>query len=392
MAEVPESSASLPAGFVGPILIVGGGIGGLTLAALLHRRGRECLVLERSARFAPAGAGLVLQPNAIRALRIGGIESAVGGRGAPLEQLQIRDQRGRLLSSVENSTFLANFFAGAAGFHRATLHAALLDLIPPSSIRLNAQVRSYGQTDADAYVELQTGERLLGAAVVGADGLHSAIRRQMLNDGEPCYSGYTSWRGVTARGSLWPAGRTSEAWGRGERFGLVAIDGERVYWFATANVPPGGRDAGKSDLLNRFGGWHDPIRAVIESTPEDAIIRTDISDRDPVRRWCDGRIALLGDAAHPMTPNLGQGGGQAIEDAVVLDLVLSAQADCALAFKDYETRRTRRTEKVVEGARRFGRMGQLENRALRAVRDLAIRTTPPFVTLRALRWLYDFDV
>jgi 2-polyprenyl-6-methoxyphenol hydroxylase-like FAD-dependent oxidoreductase len=392
VADVPESSAPPPAGSAGPILIVGGGIGGLTLAALLHRRGRECLVLERSSRFAPVGAGLVLQPNAIKALRIGGIESAVAGRGAALQRLQLRDQRGRVLSSVENSTFLANFFAGAAGFHRATLHAALLDLIPASSIRLNAEVRSYGQTEADAYVDLATGERVQGAAVVGADGLHSAVRRQMLNDGEPRYSGYSSWRGVTARGSLWPAGRTSEAWGRGERFGLVAIDGERIYWFATANVPPGGRDAGKSDLLKRFGGWHDPIRAVIESTPEDAIVRTDISDRDPVRRWCDGRVALLGDAAHPMTPNLGQGGGQAIEDAVVLDLVLSAQADYALAFKDYEARRIGRTAKVVEDARSFGRMGQLENGAFRAVRDFAVRMTPPFVTLRALRWLYDFDV
>ncbi len=392
MADVPESSVLLPAGSVGPILIVGGGIGGLTLAALLHRRGRQCLVLERSSRFAPVGSGLVLQPNAIKALRIGGIESAVAGRGAALERLQLRDQRGRVLSSVENSTFLANFFAGAAGLHRATLQAALLDLIPASSIRLKAQVRSYGQTEAGAYVELETGERVPGVAVVGADGLHSAIRRQMLNDGEPRYAGYTSWRGVTARGSLWPAGRTSEAWGRGERFGLVAIDGDRIYWFATANVPAGGRDAGKSDLLKRFGGWHDPIRAVIESTSEDAIIRTDISDRDPVRRWCDGRVALVGDAAHPMTPNLGQGGGQAIEDAVVLDLVLSAQADCALAFKDYETRRTRRTAKVVEGARRLGCLGQIENRRVRAVRDFAMRVTPSWLTVRTLRWLYDFDV
>jgi 2-polyprenyl-6-methoxyphenol hydroxylase-like FAD-dependent oxidoreductase len=144
--------------------------------------------------------------------------------------------------------------------------------------------------------------------------------------------------------------------------------------------------------LKRFAGWHDPIPAVLESTPEEAILRTDISDRAPVRRWCDGRVTLLGDAAHPMTPNLGQGGGQAIEDAVVLDLVLSAQQDGAIAFQDYETRRIGRTAKVVGASRRFGRLGQIENGAARAVRDFALRMTPPSVSLRGLRWLYDFDL
>ena len=102
-------------------------------------------------------------------------------------------------------------------------------------------------------------------------------------------------------------------------------------------------------------------------------------------------MTLLGDAAHPMTPNLGQGGGQAIEDAVVLDLCLSAQDDCAAAFKDYETRRVARSARVVREARRFGRVGQLENATARALRNFAVRVTPLSATLRAVRWLYDFD-
>lgn len=374
-----------------PILIAGGGIGGLTLAALLQRRGRECLVLERAPGFSPVGAGIVLQPNASRALRIGGIEGEVLGRGAAMQRMQICDDRGRVLSSVEASSFLAVFSAGVAGFHRATLHAALLELIDPSSIRLNAAVRACGETPAGVFVELETGERIEGAGLVGADGLRSAVRRHMVKDGEPVYSGYTSWRGVVDRGSLWPAGRMSESWGAGSRFGLVAIDGDRLYWFATANVPAGGADRGRADLLARFGGWHEPIRAVIERTPEDAILRTDISDREPIGRWSEGPMTLLGDAAHPMTPNLGQGGGQAIEDAVVLDLCLSAQDDCAAAFKDYETRRVARTARVVREARRFGRVGQLENATARALRNFAVRVTPLSATLRAVRWLYDFD-
>ena len=312
-----------------------------------------------------------------------------------METLQIRDDRGRVLSSLDASVFKAQFSASVYGFHRATLQAALLDLISPSSVRLNAAVRSHGETADGVFVELETGERVFGSGLVAADGLRSAVRRLRLDDGEPRYSGYTSWRGVIPRGDLWPAGQMSESWGRGARFGLVSIDGDRLYWFATANVPPGEREDGaasKAGLLKRFAAFHDPVRAVIESTPEDAILRTDISDRDPAPRWTEGRVTLLGDAAHPMTPNLGQGGCQAIEDAVVLDLCLSVTEDCAIAFKDYESRRLERTSRVVREARRLGRVGQLENRAARGVRDFAVRMTPLAVTLRSLRWLYDFDV
>ncbi len=373
------------------ILIAGGGIGGLALAALLHRRGRECLVLERAPRFDPVGAGIVIQPNAVKALRIGGIEEAIVSRGAPMERMQIRDDRGRILSSIEGAVFRARFSAGAFGFHRATLHGALAGLIPETSIRLNATIRSSGTAVAGAFVELAHGERLEGAGLVAADGLHSVVRRELVRDGEPRYSGYTSWRGVVARGAMWPAGQMSESWGRGARFGLVAIDADRLYWFATANASPGGRDNSKADLLRRFAGWHEPIRAVIEATADDAILRTDIADRDPIQKWSDGRIALLGDAAHPMTPNLGQGGGQAIEDAVVLDLCLSASSDVAAAFRDYESRRLARTARVVTEARRFGRIGQLENAAARWARNLAVRLTPQAATLGAVSWLYDFD-
>ena len=119
------------------ILIAGGGIGGLALAALLHRRGRECLVFERAARFDPVGAGIVIQPNAVKALRIGGIEEAIVNRGAPMERMQIRDDRGRILSSIEGEVFRSRFGAGVFGFHCSCLRAPRNLLSLPSSIRLD---------------------------------------------------------------------------------------------------------------------------------------------------------------------------------------------------------------------------------------------------------------
>jgi 2-polyprenyl-6-methoxyphenol hydroxylase-like FAD-dependent oxidoreductase len=382
MTPIPEA----------PVIISGGGIGGLTLAALLQRRGRPFVVLERAARFAPVGAGIVMQPNAIKALRLSGIGDSLIGRGAAMESMGIRDDRGRVLSTVAATTFVENFGAGLYGFHRATLHAALLDLVSDKAIRCGMVTRSFRETETGVAVETESGETIEGACLVGADGLHSATRQQFVNDGEPRYSGYTSWRAVTSRGSLWPAGRMSESWGSGARFGLVAIDGDRLYWFATANVPALGRDTSKAELLRRFGSWHEPIAAAIEATPEDAILRTDIADRPPLTSWGKGRVTLLGDAAHPMTPNLGQGGCQAVEDAVVLDHCLSKESDIGRALRDYESRRIARTTRVVNEARRFGRLGQIENDAVRAIRNFGMRLAPASASVNSLRWLYDFTL
>src|SRR5262249_48152410 len=149
------------------------------------------------------------------------------------------------------------------------------------------------------------------------------VRKQLLGDMPLRYSGYTAWRGV-APYTLEQQG-ASESWGYGARFGLVPLAQGRTYWFATANTPEGGEERPgerKTEVRERVRGWHAPIEAVIESTQEDVLLRNDIFDRPPVTRWSEGRVTLLGDAAHPMTPNLGQGACQAIEDAVILASLL----------------------------------------------------------------------
>ena len=193
--------------------------------------------------------------------------------------------------------------------------------------------------------------------LLGADGLRSAVRAQTTGPLEPVYSGYTSWRGTTPDGSVPPPQHMSESWGHGGRFGIVEIGFGELYWFAVANAPPQGRDVDvKADLLRRFGDWHSPIRGFLEATPVERILRTDISDRDPITRWHEGRVVLLGDVAHPMTPNLGQGAGQAIEDAVALDASLAAYDDVEVALRAFEHARVARANAFVVGSRRLGRV------------------------------------
>ena len=164
--------------------------------------------------------------------------------------------------------------------------------------------------------------------LIGADGIHSRVREIMLGKIRCNTAGYTAWRGVApAPAKEFKAGET---WGKGQRFGFVPLNRDRVYWFATANRPenenahPAERQA---ELLDKFGGWHYPIRELLETTPTGTILRNDIYDLPPLEAWTVGRVTLLGDAAHAMTPNLGQGACQAIEDGVVL-------AGCLAKFED----------------------------------------------------------
>jgi 2-polyprenyl-6-methoxyphenol hydroxylase-like FAD-dependent oxidoreductase len=215
----------------------------------------------------------------------------------------------------------------------------------------------------------------------------------MLGDGEPLYAGYTCWRGVTAEGGP-PVEETSETWGPGRRFGLVPIDRGRIYWFATLNAPAGGRDEpgkARARLEALFAGWHPPVAEILAATPEEAILRNDILHRLPAPRWIEGHVALLGDAAHPMTPNLGQGACQAIEDAVILaDCLAAESADPARALRNYELRRKPRADGFVRAALRLGRLAQIENGAGRWVRDRLLGLTPVSVAqaqlVRSLRF------
>jgi 2-polyprenyl-6-methoxyphenol hydroxylase-like FAD-dependent oxidoreductase len=371
------------------VLVAGAGIGGLTLACALRRAGFTVSVFERAEELRPAGAGITLQMNAMAALRSIGLGEAVAEAGTPVHQGLILDDAGRVLSRMSVDRIGRELGAPMVCIHRARLQAALLAHAGAGSVHTGRAVTGFRAEGERVTVTLSDGSTETGDVLVGADGLRSVVRRELLGDEPLRYAGYTSWRGVApAAALLKEPGAVSETWGAGARFGIVPIGFGEVYWFATLNTPAGGKDApgqSRARLLEVFGGWHAPIAALLEATPEAAILRTDINDRPPAKHWTRGRVTLLGDAAHPMTPNMGQGGGQAIEDAVVLAGCLAREATVEAALAGYEQRRVERANSFVSRSYSLGRMAQWESAAGRFVRDTLMRMVPDGLAERQAR-------
>lgn len=369
-------------------LVVGAGIGGLTTAIALRRAGWGVRVLEAAPEMSAVGAGIILQPNAMAALETLGAAEPIAAAGVAVRGARITTVSGRLVGVVDASEGVT----WGVGIHRAELQRILLDLAGPESVRTGARVREFRLSDDHAVAVLDSGEEVSGDVLIGADGIHSTVRAQHLADGKPRYCGYTCWRGLTEQGGEFTRGEVFEIWGSGRRFGGMHVD-ERLYWFAPFNTPPGGEDTpgrAKATLMDVYAGWPVPVRQTIESTPKSAIMRHDIVDRPFRSGWGRGRMTLLGDAAHPMAPDQGQGACQAIEDAVVLGRCLVEVADPAEALRRYERRRLRRTRHFVRRSRAFGRLAQLENAALRWLRDTAMCGVPRWVVHRDLRRAHRF--
>ena len=374
----------------GPVLVVGAGIGGLAAAIALRRAGRAVEVYERTPELLEVGAGITIQPNAVLALREIGLDGAVVAAGRRLASGSLRRADGRVLATFPAEEIYARLGAPAVALHRATLQRVLLDALGTERPRCGRTAMRYEGGDDGVTLHFADGGAARGSVLVGADGLRSVVRRQLLDDGDPVYAGYTAWRGVAPETPATRVEAGSESWGRGRRFGIVPIDGGRVYWYATLTIPPRGSDASQGTMLDLFRGWHAPIEAIIEATPPEAILRSDIFDRPPAARWGLGRVTLLGDAAHPMTPNLGQGAGQAIEDAVVLARCLAESEDPAAALRRYEERRRKRAEAAVLASRRLGAIAQWEHKLACRLRDGVFRATPASVTRRRLAAAWAF--
>jgi 2-polyprenyl-6-methoxyphenol hydroxylase-like FAD-dependent oxidoreductase len=370
-------------------LIVGGGIGGMAAAIALRQIGMDVQIFERAAEIREVGAGLLVWKNAFHALEELGLAEEVRALGVPNAGSAFRSWRGETLVGVDPHAMATRLVI----VHRADLLAVLRAALPGPVITLGASVSSVTQDAAGVTLTLADGRSAHGEILIGADGLHSVVRANLFGQQPPRYAGYTSWRGVV------PFDGTGlvacESFGRGARFGMAPLRGGRVYWYATQSAPAGTQppEGGwKPMLLQQFRGWHAPIEALIAATDAAQILHLDIYDRPPLRHWSDGRITLLGDAAHPMTPNLGQGACQALEDAVALAQHLKAPTDPIAALQAYEAARIPRTTSIVRQARAIGAVGQWANPLACMLRDTLLKHVANCLQARQLKPLIGHQV
>ncbi|MEO9327978.1 FAD-dependent monooxygenase [Gordonia aurantiaca] len=367
------------------VVIVGAGIAGLCTAAGLGSIGAEVVLIERAPEVRGGGSGLSLFGNGLKALESLGLRSVVPD---PVEVSPTvsgtRRPDGRWLSR-----FSPEVLADLRVVRRGDLHDALLSRLGPGvEIRTGTGVRDV----LDRGVVLDDGTILDDCdLVVGADGLRSRVRAAIGDDPGVTYSGYIAWRAITAHPvDLDAAGETM---GRGHRFGIAPLPDGHVYWFAAVTYPREVSPGGIDEVRQRFSGWHASVGQVLDATAPESVGVLPIEElADPLRTFVDGRRALVGDAAHAMTPNLGQGANQAMEDAATLTALLSRPgADIDAALAGYDRLRRARTQRIARQARAIGRVGQWRSAPAVWLRDTAMRALPDAVADAQVRRIQDWQ-
>jgi 2-polyprenyl-6-methoxyphenol hydroxylase-like FAD-dependent oxidoreductase len=368
----------------GRALVIGGGPGGLAAAAGLRRAGLDVSVFERATdlRHVQLGGGVHLWNNALRALQEIGLADGVRAVGVPVERFVWWTSAGKLIGEGNVAELTQRLGAPALGLTRSDLHEALTAGLEGVSIETGAECTGFTEKADGVVAAFVDGREERGDLLIGADGAGSVVRQQLLGDTELRYSGVVNLQAVvTGLTDLTPPATYGMFWGRGIRVGFYPVRGG-TFWYALVSAPAGGPDASagfKQYVLERVREWAPPVPALVEATPDDAMVRSDLVGRDPVESWGRGRVTLLGDAAHAMTPFMGQGAGQALEDAAVLLRCLGEQSNLEQALRDYERRRQPRTAEVTTRSWRVGQGTKMSNPIACAVRNRIVRTLYPRV-------------
>lgn len=408
------------------VAIVGGGIGGLTAAlALQQDKISSCIYESRPAQALAetSGAGIWVPANAMQVFARLGLAEKVLAAGYELNEIELLDYLSGSLTKVSLAGLKQKFAYSIVAIKRSLLHQILLDALRDREENAAVSVlygyrcqgvkaeaagsKGSAAIDFESSLAKAHGERVaisffqkeevFADYVIAADGLHSAIRQSLFPAAQPSYSGQTSWRAVVRAELPEPWQKSSvEIWGEGRRFGFSHLSADEVYWYATADMPALSANFGSTDhrveiasLQELFASFPAAVHKLVASAA--TVIRTDLSDLQVLPQWYRGKIVLVGDAAHATTPNLGQGGAQAVEDGYLLAKMIDRYATPEEAFRQYQKIREEKARRIVSRSRWLGQMAHLKGVLPRQLRNAAVRFTPPAVNRKEFEQLYKLN-
>ena len=354
-------------------LIVGGGIAGLTAATALRHHGIDSVVFEQvdDVRKVQQGAGVALGYNVSRAFKHLELLDELTEVAVPIKRFQFMTHKGKVLGTPTG--FPDEL---AQGILRPAFHEFLVKTLGEDRVRVGAKLERFEQDGDGVTAHFADGRTARGDVLIGADGLRSVVRAQLLGEAEPQYAGFNARQGVVETDRA-KDGHWQTILGRGQHFKSYPVGRWYVYWTAACNEPAGRKELGadlKRTVLERFKGWPEPVEEFVEATEDSRTFFADTYDREPADRWGEGRVTLLGDAAHPMTWNRGQGASQGVEGAVLLAKQLAQGGDDPVAaLRAWEAQRIPRTSKFVKGSRQSGKTEQAEKGPVCMLRNAALR-------------------
>ena len=365
------------------IIVVGAGIAGLAAAVALRAADHEVTVLEQRTDLS-SGMGISIWPNALAALDEIGLGDVVREAGGRVTAGAIRWRDGRWLRRPNAQRIVTALGEPLVVVRRSVLTDILRGALPPGTVQTGSTATAVTIGPSSVRVALSDGEVRMADAVIGADGVNSLVAATLNGPLWSRYVGYTAWRGV-AEHRLDPE-LAGETFGAGVEVGHVPLGPDHTYWFATERAPEGGRSPGGEHhhLSGMLAGWADPIPELIAATAPENLIRNDLYDRKQPEHWCRGPAVIVGDAAHPMRPHLGQGGCQGIEDAAILARCVALAPDPATAFARFAAFRRRRVRTLVLESATIGRIVNLRPAALSGAASRASALIPERVVSRHL--------
>lgn len=380
------------------IAIIGAGIGGLTLAIALKQKGIPFEIFEGSDEFKVVGAGIWLGSNAMQVLQKLNLSPSIQKGSTRFEKIYIQSYTGKILQEIDGAFLQSRFGFGTHGIHRAALQRILTDYLD-EPIHLGHRLQSITQDDKKVHLKFDNGQQSDFDLVIGADGIRSVVRETCVQKASYRYSGQACWRAIASL-TLPPADQNNgvEIWGKpgGLRASYSQISNEKVYFWATKKTQPDLAIQPEKSLVslkNDLKSFTGPIQQVINNIKPENLIYSDLYDFKPIKDWSRGRVVLIGDAAHAMTPNLGQGASQAIEDAYILANELSKHLnDYPTAFSSYQARRRPKAIKVVDTSYKFGQLSNVGGTIGWPLKLALMRLTPSRLAIKQFNFLYDVNV